>query len=438
MHILKDFITIDDLKTRWGCDKELIESFTYETNVTPSLTMWYATEIRTRPDGGQSAIVKRAQYLNGCVFDMRDVLAVEADNPELLQTGPRDDGYIEIREPMISGDKVLERWPGIYAYEFADIIEQHAENNSRVLVPYRIHKILCFGSEIIAECSRYEIRRDLDTGEVCSPPYLEYDIDRPPTYNFSVVAFKLAEIAEYEKTRPKLFYKLVKNPAEAWETRQPLAKDGEIQVDEIRKALMMSPQDFIDFLNCRTTDNRLVTSWEEDFRKANDYVPYFTREDLQNEHLTVHALDLEKFQRRERELEERFADVPFEGNPTPLADLKSQLAEKESQIAELKAQSVLAATVVKEEAPSRVNAAKWEGSVSASFGVWAEIVTGDKADWIEDEFRAAIAERYSDYHSKVLSIAWGSLPIDFKNGTGRRKKNSNKSQQSENIHCFYF
>lgn len=57
MHILKDFISIDDLETRWGLDKKQIESFTYERGDEPRLTMWYATEKRARPDGGQSAFV---------------------------------------------------------------------------------------------------------------------------------------------------------------------------------------------------------------------------------------------------------------------------------------------------------------------------------------------------------------------------------------------
>ena len=85
MHILKEFISVDDLQTRWNCGKELIESFIYESYTDPVLVKWYAKEIRKRPDGGQSAIVKPASYFNGCVFDMNDVLAIEARHPELVQ-----------------------------------------------------------------------------------------------------------------------------------------------------------------------------------------------------------------------------------------------------------------------------------------------------------------------------------------------------------------
>lgn len=68
-------------------------------------------------------------------------------------------------------------------------------------------------------------------------------------------------------------------------------QDEEIQIDEIRKAMTMSPQDFVDFLNCRNADsNRLITSWEEGFRESGIYGPYFMRENLQNERLTVTGL----------------------------------------------------------------------------------------------------------------------------------------------------
>lgn len=80
------------------------------------------------------------------------------------------------------------------------------------------------------------------------------------------------------------------------------SEDEEIQIDKIRKVMMMSPQDFVDFLNCRTPySNRLITSWEEGFRESSIYNPYFMREHLQNEHLTVHRLDWENFQRQEKE-----------------------------------------------------------------------------------------------------------------------------------------
>lgn len=110
------------------------------------------------------------------------------------------------------------------------------------------------------------------------------------------------------------------------------------------------------------------------------------------------------------------------------AELRKALDEKDARIAQLER----ALATAKAEPVTTVNAAKWEGSVAAAFGVWADIVAGNKTDWKEDEFRSAIEARCTDYHTKVHAIAWNLLPDEFKNGRGRPKKKPEKSQQPDN------
>ena len=76
----------------------------------------------------------------------------------------------------------------------------------------------------------------------------------------------------------------------------------------------------------------------------------------------------------------------------------------------------------KKTSANTVNAAKWKGSVTAAFEVWAYIVMGDKADWKEDEFREAVEAKFRDYHTGAVDVAWRKLPQEFKNGSGRPKK----------------
>lgn len=69
-----------------------------------------------------------------------------------------------------------------------------------------------------------------------------------------------------------------------------------------------------------------------------------------------------------------------------------------------------------------VNAKKWRHSVEAAFQLWAEIIEGGKIDWKRQEFEDAFKEKYSDYHTEVLNIAWRNLPERFQHGSGRKKK----------------
>lgn len=110
------------------------------------------------------------------------------------------------------------------------------------------------------------------------------------------------------------------------------------------------------------------------------------------------------------------------------------IRKKDARIAELETQLAAAreAQLAAVEPTTTVDAAKWENSVRAVLEIWAEIVQGDKTNWKEAEFRTALAEHYSDYHTKVHSLAWSLLPGAFKHGRGRPKRNPEKSQQSDN------
>ena len=104
------------------------------------------------------------------------------------------------------------------------------------------------------------------------------------------------------------------------------------------------------------------------------------------------------------------------------------LKEKATRIAELEAQLAAAEEAAKRkevqavaEPDTTVKAAKWENSVSAAFDLWNEIFQGNKNSWTRDEFTTALAEKYPDYHTKVLALAWNRLPEKYKQGPGRPK-----------------
>lgn len=82
MKILRNFITIEDLGKRWGLEKTEIVPFVYDLGY--EITLWYIKETRSLPDGRQSAIVKKAQYLNDSIIDVDEILPVEAKYPEVV------------------------------------------------------------------------------------------------------------------------------------------------------------------------------------------------------------------------------------------------------------------------------------------------------------------------------------------------------------------
>lgn len=110
MRILRNFISIEDLETRWGLKRKQIEEFLFEgERQKPKLIMWYPEGLRKRPDGGITAIVKHARYISGCIFDMDEVLALEAIYPELKAQVPAE---VEPPVPLIpSSTETLQTSP---------------------------------------------------------------------------------------------------------------------------------------------------------------------------------------------------------------------------------------------------------------------------------------------------------------------------------------
>jgi hypothetical protein len=118
--------------------------------------------------------------------------------------------YVEIREPMISADKVLERWPGMLDREMGAMID--ADLFEDLPAAYRVDKVLSDGKGgTIAKCTRCETRGNYWVGQQGSDTI----------YDFTGIAFRLAEIVEHEKKNPDLFYKVVTNLDEAWSSGPP-------------------------------------------------------------------------------------------------------------------------------------------------------------------------------------------------------------------------
>lgn len=69
--------------------------------------------------------------------------------------------------------------------------------------------------------------------------------------------------------------------------------DREISIQEIRKWLDMSPNQFINFLNCN--DPHLSTSYDEEYYKYKEKLypdgPFFNRNMLDDPYFTVHIQD---------------------------------------------------------------------------------------------------------------------------------------------------
>lgn len=75
--------------------------------------------------------------------------------------------------------------------------------------------------------------------------------------------------------------------------------DREISIQEIRKWLDMSPNQFIKFLN--SDEPHLSTSWEEEYSKYKENIypegPFFVRGMLDNPDFTVHIQDWLEFKK---------------------------------------------------------------------------------------------------------------------------------------------
>lgn len=241
---------------------------------------------------------------------------------------------IEIKEPMISADKVLKRWPGILERELASMIDRSSDPCERLPTAYHVHKILNNGrGEIITECVPCEKNGNY---------YVEYQ-GNDTYYDFTGIAFIFSEISKYEDDNPKLLYQIVENIDDAWNSSHHVVEY--FHIEDVRKSLQLSPYQFVRFLNDDSNPNRLITSWEEGFMIrlmdggfGGSHVPFFSTEDLSNENLRVHRLDWEEFQQRKNTQEEMNITIKDIPPPTGTADtsaLESQLALAQKEIESL-------------------------------------------------------------------------------------------------------
>lgn len=243
MHILKNFITIEDLQKRWGCDKDLIEPFTYEGMRGTALPKWYGKETRVRPDGGLSIFVKPAEYLNGCVFDMADVLAIEELNPELLQAVILQVGsepksvngkFVFSMHQLIKKEDLYKRWFGATHEEIAMRFD---------------------GSELRAYGHYKGPINDIIW---CKPGYIYFhdnqDLSNPGLYEFideQCDYFLLEDVERCEAKYPeyvgnitKESLGLVQNELSNMQGEKP----EYIHANDLRKEFGMSPVQFVDYL----------------------------------------------------------------------------------------------------------------------------------------------------------------------------------------------
>lgn len=266
--------------------------------------------------------------------------------------------YVEIREPMISADKVYSRWPGIHGheYELAKLIDLSSDLFAPDDTPiaYSVQKILEDGTGgIIVECTTF----DPCSEEKYYPPYRTYHQGSNLTYDFSDIAFKLSEIVKYENNNPKLLFNVITNIDKTWNPSE--YTDEYLRIEDIRKFLQLSPYQFISFLNDDSNPNRLITSWEEGFTArlmnggyGGGHVPFFAIEDLSNEDLRVHSLDWKDFQQREKknitpqskenisstngDIDTISVESKLIETQKELKSLRDQLSEAQILIAELK------------------------------------------------------------------------------------------------------
>ncbi|MGD9576021.1 hypothetical protein [Desulfovibrio sp.] len=525
MHILKDFISIDDLETRWGLDKKQIESFTYERGDEPRLTMWYATEKRARPDGGQSAFVKRAQYLNGCVFDMADVLEIEKLNPELVHAAMAEndepkmiDGKFVFAEHQIIGkDHLYKRWFGatreeiarhfdkgeLRAYEHykgpinnviwcnpGQIYYQSRQDYSNPgLYEYLDDQCSYFLLEDVLQCEKLhpEYIGNVSAEDLGLPddPFKDVPFTKSPPESsgeplppVDKTDWRDCNIIQDFESRPKISDSLCRNnlvlafdadgttcppelatlPLKIFFTEMPKPDDGDFYTsNNLMERYKLGPAEFVEYLmqhkdlfphgvpewfyiQHHTINERgMWYEYQPMSRKVEELDNFtFHYRTIRNHEKSMH--DNGYYDRYDDEYPTKANQSKADANSSArMAELEAQLAEAQKQVEnlrqwnkrlneqnqELRAELATAKEIqpIAVEPATTVNATKWGRSVTAAFGVWSAIIAGDKTDWKEDEFRAALAERCNDYHTDVHAIAWRLLPQAFKHGRGRPKKN---------------
>ncbi|MDR0476380.1 MAG: hypothetical protein LBH14_00350 [Desulfobulbaceae bacterium] len=122
-----------------------------------------------------------------------------------------------------------------------------------------------------------------------------------------------------------------------------------------------------------------------------------------------------------RALEKFYEGIPGQG--IGLFALKIHRLDWEAYKARCAAPPVnddMAATLEKNNAPSRVNADLWKNSVRAII----RVVCSKRRNWKKTEFQDAVAKECPGgrYHTEAVNIAWQELPDSYKGGTGRPPK----------------
>lgn len=130
-------------------------------------------------------------------------------------------GFEEIREPMLSADKLLEQWPGLLPCELAEWIDIRNDAESYTFLPnkwdfpstYIVRKVLRDeAGQTVFHCTCC-LQESHSSPYV--PPYKVSGEGRTRVYDFSDVAFRLSEVQEYERRHPVVLHTRV-NPEEAW------------------------------------------------------------------------------------------------------------------------------------------------------------------------------------------------------------------------------
>lgn len=257
-----------------------------------------------------------------------------------------------IWEPMISADKLYERWTGIHGHkeEMARLIDASGDpfRADNIPIAYRVHKVLDAAEKgIVSYCEEC-----LPTGgEKYYSPYKVHYQGYETYYDFGGIAFKKSQIIEYEKSKPELFYEVVENPDEVWAANPPLHAGLEtISAHEAIRRLGITPIELVDILNGETWYDdegnvtkyrRLISTSESSFREYSLSEPYFTESGLR--HVKIYLRDFYKYC-EEWGIEAQGVSSSEEINTTlrekdaELRRLKWECAEQQKKIGELEAQ----------------------------------------------------------------------------------------------------
>lgn len=217
---------------------------------------------------------------------------------------------VEIREPMISANKLYERWTGIHGHEeeLARLIDASGDpfRANDIPIAYVVHKVLDAGKDgIISICSECIPTK----GEKYYSPYHTNYHGSECYYDFEGIAFLKSQIVEYEKRNRELFYRVIENYDEIWDRANPDKGNGvlhpglaTLSAYEIINRFKITPIELVDILNGVSvyddhneyiTTKRLVTTDEGNFRAHTFSEPYFTENDIEN--VKIYQLDFDRY-----------------------------------------------------------------------------------------------------------------------------------------------